>query len=108
MQDFHFTTSLSKASPQLMLACASGKHISKAILYVRKAGNVPLEYYTITLTNLVVSSFSQAAPGDSTGGDRPMESISFNFAKIKVDYYEASGAVTTAEVDTTPTTPVGG
>jgi type VI secretion system secreted protein Hcp len=38
MQDFHFTMRLSKASPKLMLSCASGQHIKSAVLTLRKAG----------------------------------------------------------------------
>ena len=30
MQDLHFVTKVSKASPKLFLACASGQHLSKA------------------------------------------------------------------------------
>lgn len=37
-QDIHFTTRLSSASPQLFLTCATGQHIKKAILFVRKSG----------------------------------------------------------------------
>src|SRR5687768_18000173 len=32
MQDFHFTSKVSRASPQLFLSCASGKHIPTATL----------------------------------------------------------------------------
>jgi type VI secretion system secreted protein Hcp len=35
-------------------------------------------YMTYTLTNTMVSSFSM-----SSGGDRPMESLSFNFTKVE-------------------------
>src|ERR1700753_4105926 len=31
MQDFHFVMKINKASPKLMLACASGEHIKKAV-----------------------------------------------------------------------------
>ena len=36
MQDLHVTSNMSKASPQLMLACASGQHIKSAILTGRR------------------------------------------------------------------------
>jgi type VI secretion system secreted protein Hcp len=39
MQDFHFVMRTNKASPKLMLACASGQHIKEAALSsCRKAG----------------------------------------------------------------------
>ena len=86
-QDLHITTSISKASPSLMLHCASGQHIKNAILTVRKAGSegAGFDFLKITLTDVVVSSFQESASG---GGDLPQESISFVFGTIKVEYKE--------------------
>src|SRR5438270_6686608 len=56
-QDLHFTTKVNKSSPLLMLACASGQHIKKAVLYVRKQGGDQQEYYTITLADVLVTSY---------------------------------------------------
>lgn len=84
-QDFHFNKRVDKASPLLMLACASGKHIAKADLIVRKAGgNKQEEYYTVKFTDILISSFDNSG----TENDNPMESISFNFAKIEFYYKE--------------------
>lgn len=83
-QDIHFTTKVNKASPILMLSCASGKHIAKAILHVRKAGGEQQDYYTITMNDLLVSSYQS---GDAAGGDSiPTDQFSLNFAKIKFEY----------------------
>src|SRR5947199_2258086 len=49
MQDFHFTMSVNKASPKLMQHCATGEHIKKATLTVRKAGKDQQEYYVIKM-----------------------------------------------------------
>ena len=38
-QDFSFAMPVSKASPKLFLACASGQHLAEATLTVRKAGD---------------------------------------------------------------------
>jgi type VI secretion system secreted protein Hcp len=35
MQDFHFVMSLNKASPKLLLACASGQHLKQASFVAR-------------------------------------------------------------------------
>jgi type VI secretion system secreted protein Hcp len=43
LQDFHFTMHMNQASPKLADACATGKHIPKAVLTCRKAGDKPLE-----------------------------------------------------------------
>ncbi len=83
-QDIHFTAPVSKASPNLALFCAGGKHIKKAVLYVRKQGDTPQEYYTVTLEDLLVSSYQS---GDSLGGTAiPTDQFSLNYAKIEFKY----------------------
>jgi type VI secretion system secreted protein Hcp len=83
-QDLHFTTSVNKGSPVLALFCASGEHIKKAALHLRKAGKEQQEYYTITLEDLLVSSYQSGGHG---GGDAlPSDQFSLNFAKIKFEY----------------------
>ena len=44
MQDFHFVMKVSKASPKLFLACATGQHIKKAVFVCRKAGKDQQEF----------------------------------------------------------------
>lgn len=83
-QDIHFTSKASVAGPNLMLACATGKHIKKAVLSVRKAGGKQEEYYIITMTDCLISSFQS---GGSEGGDSvPMEQYSVNYAKVEFEY----------------------
>ena len=65
VQDLSFTKWLDKASPDLLLHCCNGKHISKAELFVRKAGNTPLEYLHITMDELIVTSVSTGGSGCS-------------------------------------------
>src|SRR6185312_14895020 len=85
MQDLHFTASVSKASPSLMLHCATGQHIKNAKLTVRKAGSEGggFDFLTITLTDVLISSFQESGSG---GGDQPQESISMNYATVKIEY----------------------
>src|SRR6202035_2380841 len=52
VQDLSFTKWIDKSSPSLMLACCNGKHFDKATLVVRKAGENPLEYLTITMDEI--------------------------------------------------------
>src|SRR5687768_14117646 len=54
--DFHFVTRVGKASPKMMLACASGEHIKKAVLTCRKAGKEQQEYMKVTMSDCLVSS----------------------------------------------------
>jgi type VI secretion system secreted protein Hcp len=86
MQDFHFAMKNSKASPKLFLACAEGAHIKKAVLTVRKAGKSQQDYLVWTMTDLLVSSFQTSGHGSSD--TIPMDSISFNFSKIEMEYKE--------------------
>ena len=92
VQDLSFTKYIDKSSPDLMLACCNGKHFDSAILTVRKAGETPLEYLIVTLTELIITSVST---GGSGGEDRLTENVTLNFAKVKVDYKEqtATGGV---------------
>ena len=83
MQDFHFTVPVNKASPKLMLACASGQHIKKAVLTVRKAGKEQQEYLKYTFSDILVSSYQTGGGG---GDVLPVDQISLNFAKIEFIY----------------------
>ena len=89
VQDLSFTKYIDKASPDLMLACCNGKHYDTALLTVRKAGEKPLEYLKITMTELMVTSVST---GGSGGEDRLTENVTLNFAAVKVDYIEQTAA----------------
>jgi type VI secretion system secreted protein Hcp len=83
-QDLHFTTPVNKSSPLLFKRCATGEHIKKAVLYVRKAGGNQEDYLTIKLSDVLVSSY-QTKPSD--GSDAvPTDEVSLNFAKIEFDY----------------------
>ena len=60
-------------------------HYPQALLTVRKAGDKPLKYLKITMTDVLISSVST---GGSGGEDRLTENVSLNFAKVKVNYVE--------------------
>jgi type VI secretion system secreted protein Hcp len=83
MNDFSFAMTMNKATPKLMLACATGQHIKNAILICRKAGTEQQEYLKITFTDLLVSSYQT---GGSQGQEVPIDSISLNFSKIEFGY----------------------
>jgi type VI secretion system secreted protein Hcp len=83
-QDIHFTKKVDSASPKLMLACATGEHIKKAILVARKAGKEQVDFYKVTLENVLVSSYQQS--GSSHGDVAPTSSFSLNYAKVEFEY----------------------
>ena len=88
-QDFHFTMPISKASPALMQACATGKHFPTATLTCRKAGGSQVEFLKIKLADILVSSYSN---GGSNGVDIKqdelpvVDQLSLNFVKIDFLY----------------------
>ncbi len=81
--DLSIMSMASKASPLLMLACATGSHQKKAMLYVRKAGGEQLDFYTVELTDVLVATYQTSG---SSGGEIPSESFSLAFAKINFEY----------------------
>ena len=84
LQDMHFSKTIDKSSGNLFDALVTGKHITKATITVRKAGgDEQKDYYTITLTPCIVSSYSISG---RNGAGMPAESFSLNYDKIVVDY----------------------
>lgn len=84
MQDFHFVMPHNNASPKLMLACASGEHIKKAVLICRKAGKDQQEFLKIVLSDVLVSSYQTG--GSAHGDVIPLDQVSINFGKIEHHY----------------------
>jgi type VI secretion system secreted protein Hcp len=84
MQDFSFVMRFNKASPKLMLACATGKHIKSARLAVRRAGQGQQDYLTFTFLDVLVSSYQTG--GAEASGLTPVEQVSLRYAKIEVEY----------------------
>lgn len=83
VHDLSFTKYIDKASTDLMLFCCNGKHVPSCVLTLRKAGEQPLEYLVITMTDCLISSVTT---GGSGGQDRLTENVAINFAKIEVAY----------------------
>ena len=90
-QDISFTKYIDLASCAIMDACSLGTHIKEANLIVRKSSGdkkEPLEYLTMKLETVLVSSYST---GGSGGEDRLTENVTLNFAKVTV-LYKQQGA----------------
>jgi type VI secretion system secreted protein Hcp len=83
-QDVHFTSKLNAASPKLFIASATGEHIKSAILTCRKAGGKQEEYFVVTLSDILVSSYQTGGHGAS--GELPMDQFALNFAKMEIAY----------------------
>jgi type VI secretion system secreted protein Hcp len=83
------TKTVDKATPKLMEACATGKHVKEIKLTAARStdgkGGKPQDYFIITMSDVMVTSYSVGSGGDAL----PMEAVSFNFAKVKVEYFRA-------------------
>jgi type VI secretion system secreted protein Hcp len=90
-QDISIVKNIDSATTALQHACCAGVHIDSAVVTLTKAaGSSPLDYYVLTLTNVMVSSHSL-----SSGGDESVtEHVTLNFAQFQVAYQtqDAQGA----------------
>ena len=85
-QDFHFAANTSKASPKLMLACASGQHIKKAELFCRKAGGDAqggFLFMKLTFTDVMISSYQQGGSNNNV----PSDQVGFHFDKFEFIWF---------------------
>jgi type VI secretion system secreted protein Hcp len=102
-QDFHFSMPISKASPLLMKACATGQHFPTATLTCRKAGGSQVEFLKIKLADILVSSFQNGGLGqgsDIKQDELPLDQLSLNFVKIDFLYtVDKTGETTQAAFD---------
>lgn len=77
------TKSLDSSSPFLLKEALNGQGQTAVIDFLKTGTSGQLQVYLqITLTNTLVSGFST-----SSGGDRPTESLSFNFTKVEYKYF---------------------
>ena len=73
---------LDNASGGLLKEALSSSGKAKAVIsFVRTENKGATTYLEVTLTDVMISGYSI-----SSGGDRPSESVSFNFTKIEVKF----------------------
>ncbi len=82
MEDLHVVMKMNKASPVLLLACATGQHFKQAILTARKAGKAQLEFLVFKFTDLLVSSYQTGGHTDL----EPTDQVAFDFGRIEIEY----------------------
>ena len=83
VQDLLVTMRVSKASPMLMLGCATGKHHKEAVLTVRRVGKSQQEFLIIKLNEVLVTSYQT---GGSAQSDVLLDQASLGFSTIQMDY----------------------
>jgi len=81
------------ASVSLFQEACTGNEGKDCVIHLVSTGKPGRTYAEFKLTNTLVSAYSM-----STGGDRPSESISFNFTKFEYKHiaYDAKGKGTPA------------
>ncbi len=104
VDDLVIEKAVDKATPNLFMACAKGRHIPKAKLTIRKAGgDDPLDYYVIEMEDCMITSISNSVSSPDDAVIR--EVCTLNFAKIKESYQpqkndgSADGGTIDAEYD---------
>ena len=81
--DFNFTHHVDKASPSLLKACASGKHIKEATITVRKAGKGQQEFLIIKMSDVLITGVSPSGAADAAA---TAEHVALQFAKVDLEY----------------------
>lgn len=83
-QDLHVVMNVSRASPQLFLACAEGRHIKTAVLTCRKAGGRDQrDFLMVTLSDVLVASYHTEGQAEDSV---PVDEVSFKYAQVKIEY----------------------
>ena len=81
-KDLSIVHKIDKASPILLLACATGEHIKEATITHRRAGKSQQEFLVVKMNDVIISSVAHggdtAAPGS--------ESVTLVFSKVDFEY----------------------
>ncbi|MEP7075659.1 MAG: type VI secretion system tube protein Hcp [Acidobacteriota bacterium] len=82
--DMNFSKSVDASSTAFFAKCADGSKISKAKLFVQRAGADKSEKLTYTMYDIYITSvqYNKSNPNDLNA----TESVSLNFAKIETEY----------------------
>jgi type VI secretion system secreted protein Hcp len=89
VQDFSFVKALDGASGEIMEMVCTGKHAGEASLRVARAGNKEgLDFLKIKMSDILITSYQT---GGSSGGQLPVEQVSFSFRSIEVQTRNEKG-----------------
>ena len=80
MEDFSFTTPVTRASPKLFLACVEHRRIKTALLTVRRSGAQQHDFLKVTMSDIQISEWKQA------GAELPLDQVSMRFGKVQIAY----------------------
>ncbi len=100
VQNLHCTMPVSRATPQLALSCATGKHSPKAELSLQRSTPDKAVFLAITMEDVLVCSYQIASAASNTE-DVPLDSIALSFGRIRFEF-------TTRKADGSPGEKVSG
>ncbi len=82
---FNIVHQLDKATPKLLEACCTGKHIKEVTIEFCRAGGDKVKYMEIKLEQVLISSLVES--GSTTGASGfPTETVALSYGKIKWTY----------------------
>jgi type VI secretion system secreted protein Hcp len=85
IEDLHISARTTKASPQLLIACAAGTHFKSAVLTGRRSGGkAQADFLTFSLSDVLVTDYHVTG----TEAEPPRDAVSLSFGKIEVEYKE--------------------
>ena len=84
-EDLLVVARTSKASPKLWQACATGQHLKTAVLTCQKAGQAQIEFLTIKLEDITITSYEI----DGSDEELPLDQVALGFAKIETEFVSA-------------------
>lgn len=82
---FNFVHQLDKATPKLLEACCTGKHIKEVTIEFCRAGGDKVKYMEIKLEQVLISSVADSGSASGNSGF-PTEVVALSYGKIKWTY----------------------
>jgi type VI secretion system secreted protein Hcp len=82
---FNFVHQLDKATPKLLEACCTGKHIKEITIEFCRAGGDKVKYMEIKLEQVLISKVEDVGSTTSELG-YPTEKVALSYGKIKWTY----------------------
>lgn len=82
---FNIVHQLDKATPKLLEACCTGKHIKEITFELCRAGGDKIKYMEIKLEQVLISRVEAVGSSESASG-YPTETVSLSYGKIKWTY----------------------
>ena len=89
-QDLSLVHKIDKATPKLLEACATGKHLPSATITQRKAGKGQPDYLVIKMNDVIITGVAF----DDPSNEMAAETVKLTFAQVDLGYlpFKADGS----------------